>query len=43
MTSEPYDTDRSGTKAVNGISSENGEMYVECEELESSIYWERKK
>lgn len=40
---EPYNIDRRGTKAVNGISSENGEMQIECEELTKSIYWKEVK
>lgn len=42
VTSEPFSTDRRGTKAVDGISSEHGEISMECEELEASIYWERR-
>lgn len=41
VTNEPYNYDIRGAKAVSGISHENGEMSVECEELQSSIYWER--
>lgn len=42
-TTEPYNIDRKGTKAVSGISLENGEMKVECEELTNSIYWKECK
>lgn len=43
VTTEPYNIDRRGTKAVTGISSDNGEMQVECEELTNSIYWREVK
>ena len=39
VTTEPYNIDRRGTKAVSGISSNYGEMQLQCEELVNSVYW----
>lgn len=43
VTTEPYSIDRRGTKVVSGVSSNNEEMQIECEELVNSIYWRRQK
>lgn len=43
VTSEPYNIDRRGTKAVSGISKNVGEMQVQVDELLSSIYWSEVK
>jgi hypothetical protein len=39
VTTEPYNIDRRGTKAVSGISENAGELQIEVDELLSSIYW----